>query len=72
MDITHGKSRKIPVNDNVDLLVRRVSITEVGPSPRTIEAIELREYLRNAEVEGHGIFVPLDEVSALMEALGSV
>lgn len=72
MNVTHGKGRKIQVNDNVNLIVREVSITEAGPSPKTIEAVELREYLKNAEVEGHGVYIPKDQVENLIGSLRSV
>jgi hypothetical protein len=54
MNVTIDTERRVSVNDNVDLLIRKVSITEAGDSPKTIEAVELREWLKNAEVEGHG------------------
>lgn len=60
MNVETGKSRKVQINDNVDLLVRKVTITD---GDKVIEAVELREYLRNAEVEGHGVFIPIQFAS---------
>jgi hypothetical protein len=69
MRVENGKARKITVNGNVDLLVREVRIIE---GERTIEAVELREFLKNAEVEGHGLFIPKETRHDVIEALQQV
>lgn len=68
MTVTYGDPRKIPINDNVDLLVRSVSITE-NENSEPVEAIEFREHLKNADVEGHGVFVPKHALPSLLGAI---
>lgn len=61
----------VTVNQNVSLVVRHVVITDgEGDNETVVRAVELREFLKNAEVSGHGIFVPEDAVLPLAQALG--
>ncbi len=71
MDINvANKAKPVSVNSNLDLLVRRVEITD--ESENTVEALEIREWIKNAEVEGHGLFLPIESAQDLVDAIITV
>lgn len=62
----------IPLNEHVDIHVMRLVINpDAGPSKR-LDAVEIRQYIKESEVYGHGIVVPAREVKDLVVALNKI
>lgn len=68
----YGQTISVPRNEHVDIHVRRVTLNANAPVERHVEMVEVREFLKAGEVYGHGIVIPLREVSDLKIALDRV
>lgn len=65
----YGKTVKIPRNDHVDIHVREVVLNADAPEADQVEHIEIREYLKEGQVYGHGLLVPKDSAERIAIAL---
>jgi hypothetical protein len=63
-----GKTVKFPRNDDVDIHVREVTLNAEAPSGK-VECVEIREFIKEGEVFGHGIVLPLHAIKDLQVAL---
>lgn len=64
-----GKTEKFPVNDDVDIVVREVTLNADAPESAHVPCIEIREFLREPEIYGHGLVIPRASVACLKVAL---
>lgn len=62
---------KFPRNEHVDIHVRTVTLNSDAPSAQ-VECVEVREFIKEGEVYGHGIVIPLLSVKDLVVALQQV
>jgi hypothetical protein len=62
---------KFPRNEHVDIHVREVTLNAEAPS-EAVECIEIREFIKEGEVYGHGLVLPLTSVKDLEVALKQV
>ena len=66
--VAYGRSRQFPRSANVDIVVREIVLNPNVEEQRR-EYVEIREFLKNGEVFGHGVVIPRDHVSTLLEHL---
>lgn len=67
----YGETVVVPRNEHVDLHVRTVTLAAETPTLR-VDCIEVREFLKETEIYGNGIVVPLSLVPDLRVALDRV
>jgi hypothetical protein len=67
----YGASKKVPRNEHVDIVVRRVTVNPGIESERQ-EYVEIREFIKSGEVYGHGILIPLNQIWVAMQAIQDV
>jgi hypothetical protein len=63
-----GETVKFPRNEHVDIHVREVTLNAEAPSG-AVDCIEIREFIKEGEVYGHGIVLPASSVKDLQIAL---
>jgi hypothetical protein len=63
-----GDTVKFPRNEHVDIHVREVTLNPEVPT-KQVDCIEIREFIKEGEVYGHGIVLPLSSVRDLEVAL---
>lgn len=68
----YGKTVKFPRNEDVEIHVRQVTLNADGPEKKQANCVEIREFLKEGEVYGHGIVIPAREVRDLLVALDKV
>ena len=66
----YGATLKFPRNEHVDIHVRAVTLEPESENPT--ECIEIREFLKEGEVYGHGLVLPRTTVKDLCLALQRV
>lgn len=64
-----GETVKFPRDEYVDIHVRNVTLNADAPASEQFRAVEIREFLREGEVYGHGLVLPLNAVRDLKVAL---
>jgi hypothetical protein len=67
-----GQVEKFPRDENVDIHVREVTLNASAPESAQVEAVDIREFIKNGEVYGHGLAIPRREVRDLIVALEKV
>lgn len=67
----YGKTVKFPRGEHVEIHVRqvRLAVGEDAPEPAREDYVEIREYIKEAEVYGHGIVLPANQIADLKVAL---
>jgi hypothetical protein len=70
--IQYGETVKFPRNENIDIHVREAILNADAPPGGQVRAIDIREFIKNGELYGHGILLPLRAVSGLQVALEQV
>lgn len=68
----YGQTVKFPRNEHVEIHVREVTLNADAPESARKSYVEIREFIRNGEVYGHGIVLPVNLVSDLKVALDRV
>lgn len=68
----YGQTVKFPRNEHVDIHVRQVSLNVEAPEGEQVQAVEIREFIKNGEVYGHGIILPANSIKDLVVALDRV
>lgn len=66
------RTEKFPRNEHVDIHVRTLVLNADAPEADRVSAVEIREYIKEGEVYGHGLVLPAREVKDLIQALGRV
>lgn len=67
----YGETVKFPRNEHVDIHVRAVTLNAEAPTEQ-VECIEIREFIKEGEVYGHGLVLPMTAVKDLSLALQRV
>lgn len=67
----YGGSIKFPRNEHVDIHIRAVTLNADVPSAQ-VDCIEIREFLKEGEVYGHGLVLPRTSIKDLLVALQRV
>jgi hypothetical protein len=60
---------KFPRDEHVEIHVRTVTLNADAPPSAHVPVIEIREYLKEPELYGHGIVIPLTAVKDLLVAI---
>lgn len=68
----YGQTVKFPRNEHVEVHVRVVTLNADAPESERRDYVEIREFIRNGEVYGHGIVLPVNQVADLKIALDRV
>lgn len=63
------RTDKFPRDENVEIHVREVVLNADAPQSRHLPVVEVREFLTEPGVYGHGIILPLTAVKDLTVAL---
>lgn len=66
------RTEKFPRDEHVDIHVRQVALNSSAPPSARLPVVEIREFIKESGVYGHGIILPLNSVSDLVTALGRV
>ena len=61
----YGKTVKFPRNEHVEIHVRTVTLGHH-------EYVEIREFIKNGEIYGHGVVLPVNQIKDLKVALERV
>lgn len=67
----YGQTVKFPRNEHVDIHVRAVTLNTDVPSAQ-VECVEVREFIKEGEIYGHGLVLPRNAVKDLLLALQRV
>jgi hypothetical protein len=65
-----GKPEKFPRDEHVDIVVQPVTLNADAPEGSRVETIEIREFLKEPGVYGHGLVLPRLAARDLHVALG--
>lgn len=68
----YGETVKIPRNEHVDIHVRAVTLNADEAETEQVECIEVREFIKDGEVYGHGLVIPCHTVKDLALAFQRV
>lgn len=63
----YGETEKFPRSEDVDIHVREVTLNP--DSKKSADCVEIREYLKEGEVYGHGLVIPWRELGDLEIAI---
>lgn len=66
---TDGKPVKFPRNEHVEIHVTAITLNADAEPVQQVQAVEIREFIKNGEIYGHGIVLPLTAVTDLKIAL---
>lgn len=67
----YGETVVVPRNEHVDLHVRTVTLAAESPTLQ-VDCVEVREYLKESELYGNGLVLPINLVPDLKIALDRV
>ena len=67
----YGRTYTVPRDRHVAIVVREVTLNADAPESQRVEAVEIREYLKEGEIWGHGITVPAAMSKPLRDAIAS-
>jgi hypothetical protein len=70
--IQYGEMFKFPRNENIDIHVREVTLNADAPPGEQVRAVDIREFIKNGELYGHGVMLPMRAVNGLQIALEQV
>lgn len=68
----YGQTVKVKRSADVELHVREVTLNADAPEADQIQHVEIREFLREGEVYGHGLIFPRDTSLGIVEALRKI
>ncbi len=69
---TDGKPVKFPRNEHVDIHVTPCTLNSDAAEEKQVQVVEIREFIKNGEVYGHGLVLPLTAIADLQVALTRV
>lgn len=67
-----GKTVKFPRNEDVDIHVREVTLNANAEPEKQVDTVEIREFIKDGEVYGHGLVIPAYAIPDLIRALQSL
>ena len=66
------RTETFPRDEHVDIHVREVTLNADAPSSAQVSVVEIREYLKDGGVFGHGIVLPASTTNDLITAIRRV
>lgn len=63
------RTEKFPRDEHVEIHVREVVLNADAPSSAHVPVVEIREYLKEPEIYGHGLVIPTTAAKDLVTAL---
>lgn len=64
-----GRVEKFPRDEHVDIEVREITLNAEAPESAHVSTIEIREFLREPQIYGHGLVLPVTNIPDLKVAL---
>ena len=65
----YGKTAKFPRDEHVEIHVREVTLNASAPASAQVQMVDIREFIREGEVYGHGVLIPIQVIPDLDVAL---